>query len=341
MPQITFEDFRYQGDDIFTLYEQINNHRIVHAILISGEAGYGKRTLADLLARALVCKAEAEKPCGKCSACIMAISGEHPDITIIEKGKPLSKETAKGRTTIPVDDIREMIRICNQYAFEGGNRVVIIRDAENMTFQAQNSLLKILEEPPQNTYFILTSAHSDQILPTVISRCRPVKLMPWGNTFIQQILTHAGNDPQISRKAAVESYGSIGTAFKLASDNEYWKNQDEIMNAFFRNRKRSEILKISTSWKDRKADAELLFGTLENKIRILLQYSIFQDKDHYPEDFPEEWIKFAKSAPLERITGLKDRISEARKQYSFNVNFQAIVEQLLLTFTGESELWGK
>ena len=111
------------------------------------------------------------------------------------------------------------------------------------------------------------------------------------------------------------------------------------MNAFFRNRKRSEILKISTSWKDRKADAELLFGTLENKIRILLQYSIFQDKDHYPEDFPEEWIKFAKSAPLERITGLKDRISEARKQYSFNVNFQAIVEQLLLTFTGESDLW--
>ena len=341
MQKYTFDDFLYQGDEISTLRRQIEERRMVHAVLITGETGTGKRTLAEIMAAALVCKAEKGVPCGKCSSCVLALSGEHPDITLIEKGKPLSKDTAKGRTTIPVDDIREMIRLCSQYSFEGGNRVVLIPGAENMTFQAQNSLLKILEEPPQNTYFILTTSHPDQLLPTVISRCRPVKLIPWETVYIEKALTDAGNDPEISRKAAFASFGSIGNAYKLLSDSDYWKMQEEVMDHFFRNNKRSEILRISSSWKDRKAEADLLFNILDSNIRMLLQYRMYHDRDHAPEDFPTEWQKFASVAPLERIVYLADKISEARKQNSFNVNFQAIIEQLLLTFTGERELWVK
>jgi DNA polymerase-3 subunit delta' len=293
------------------------------------------------MAAALVCKAEKGVPCGECSSCVLAMSGEHPDITLIEKGKPLSRETAKGRNTIPVDDIREMIRLCSQYSYEGGNRVVLIPDAENMTFQAQNSLLKILEEPPQNTYFILTTSHPDQLLSTVISRCRPVKLIPWETAYIQKVLTDAGNDPETSRKAALASFGSIGNAYKLLSDSDYWKMQEDVLNNFFRNEKRSDILRISSSWKDRKAEADLLFNILDSNIRMLLQYRMFHDKNNAPDDFPYEWQQFASSAPIERIVSLADKISEARKQNSFNVNFQAIIEQLLLAFTGERELWVK
>ncbi len=341
MSTITFEDFSFQGEEIRTLRKQIEENRMVHAILITGEIGTGKRTLANLIAEALVCQADYNKPCGKCSGCILAMAGEHPDITIIDKGKPLSRDTAKGRTTIPVDDIREMIRLCSQYSYEGGNRVVIIPNAENMTFQAQNSLLKILEEPAQNIYFILTSAHPDQLLPTVISRCRPLKLIPWEEDYVQKILTEAGNDPVKARKTAYAASGSIGNALQLASDNEYWRMQEEIMNQFFRNRKRSDILKISTEWKDRKSEAESLFSILEQNIRTLLLYRLFKDKDHYPEEFPEEWKRFAVSAPLERFMFLTEKISEARKQTAYNVNFQAIIEQLLLSFAGESELWVK
>ena len=339
MSVITFNDFARQGEEIVSLRRQLDEHRMVHALLITGENGAGKKTLAGLVAEALMCKADTNIPCGACSGCRLAQSGEHPDITIVTKGTPLTRDTSKGKNNIPVDDIREIIRICSLYSLEGGNRAVIIQNAEDMTFQAQNSLLKILEEPPQNTYFILTSSHPDQLLPTVISRCRPVKLIPWDKEYIQKVLECEGADPVKSKKAAEASYGSIGYAKKLITDDQYWKTQEDILDAFFRNRKRSRILNISQNWKDRKSEADTLFDILEQHVRILLNCRLHPGSEQTIRDYPAEWQRFSQSASLERFTFLYDKICEARKQMSFNVNFQAVVEQLLLTFIGESEIW--
>jgi len=341
MDKIGFDSFSAQGDEIRALREQIEEGRMVHALLITGEPGTGKRTLAGLLAAALMCKEKTGVPCGQCTGCAMSFAGEHPDITTIEKGIPLSPETAKGRATIPVDDIREMIRICSQYAYEGGNRAVIIRDAENMTVQAQNSLLKILEEPPRSTYFLLTSSHPEQLLTTVKSRCRQVKLVPWETSWIENLLINEGTEPGRASQAAAASGGSIGNAKQLVSDETYWRTREEILNAFFRNRKRSDILTLSTGWKDRKNEADMLFSILEEYVRTLLKYRLKQDGARKPVTFPVEWIRFAEQASLERFAFLSDCIREARKQNAFNVNFQAIIEQLLLTFTGESDKWLK
>ncbi len=338
---ITFEDFRLQGKEIDALRAQINEGRLVHALLITGEQGTGKRTLAALIASSLMCSAKSGKPCHVCTGCRLAASGEHPDITVIEKGIPLSPDTPKGRSTIPVDDIREMIRLCSQYSFEGGNRAVLIQDAENMTVQAQNCLLKILEEPPVNTFFIMTSAHPDRILITVKSRCRTVRLVPWPSSYIKSILENEGSDPQKAAKAASASGGSIGNAKKMISDDAYWKTSEEIMDSFFRNRKRSEILHVSTGWKDRKNESDILFSILENNVHRLLRYRFSPEEEQDISDFPEAWKKFAAGASPDRFTVLNDRIREARKQVAFNVNFQAVIEQLLLTFIGEHDLWIK
>ena len=341
MKTFTFEDFSIQGEAVHALQKQIEGRSLVHALLICGEPGTGKKTLAGVVASSLMCKSQGRIPCGVCPACVLAASGEHPDIIIIEKGSPLSAETPKGRSTIPVDDIREMIRLCSQYSFDGGNRVVIIRDAENLTVQAQNCLLKILEEPAQNNYFILTTSHPDQLLITVKSRCRTLKLHPWDTSTIQRFLTETGIAPETAEKAAAASFGSIGNALLLATDDGYWKMREEIMNSFFRNRTRGDILKYSTGWKDRKNEADNLFNILEDNLHRLLMYRFNPGNSPNISDFPEEWRVFAEKATEERFVYLTAKITDARKQSSYNVNFQAIIEQLLLAFIGEHEKWVK
>ena len=113
----------------------------------------------------------------------------------------------------------------------------------------------------------------------------------------------------------------------------------QLRHFFFRNRKRSEILSFSSSWKDRKNESDAIFDILEQNLQILLHCRIDKNGQYPLKEFPEEWLRFAEYAPLEKFAGLSDKIREARKQNAFNVNFQAIIEQLLLTFIGESELW--
>ena len=335
MKNPTFQDFLLQGDEITALQSQIRNGRMVHALLITGESGTGKRTLARLIAAALLCHSKGEQPCGRCSGCIRTFDNEHPDLITIEKGVPLANDSRKTRTAIPIDDIREMIRLSSSYPMEGGNRIILISNAEDMTPQAQNCLLKILEEPPASTYFILTSGHPEQLLVTVRSRCRYLKLHPWDEDQIIRILSAEGIDKEKACLSAGLCRGSIGVAEQLAADENYWKMREDIIASFFRSAERSRILSVSLHWKDNKTDAEKLFDTLEECVRVMLQYRIGVESKERLNDFSDEWKRFAAEADHERFVFLLDRIGEARKQYNANVSIQAIVEQLLLSFIGE------
>ena len=341
MKQITFQDFSLQGTEITNIRKQIEENRFVHAILISGEPGIGKKTLAGLIAKAVLCSADHNRPCGICDSCRLMEAGEHPDQIIIQKGIPLSAETKKGRSTIPVSDIREMISMCSRYAYKSNSRVVMIPEAEDMTIQAQNCLLKILEEPPSHTFFILTTSKPSDILITVKSRCRPVKMVPWETDYIRKQLVESGVSESRAAAAASSSGGSIGRAYTLAADDDYWNNRNEIIHSFFQTRNRSEVLKVSNGWKERKMDGEMLFTFLENAVHILLESRLYDTNQANIQDYSEEWILFSRNAELERFAFLLDSIAQARKQLSFNVNFQAIFEQLYLVFIGECAKWAK
>ena len=341
MKQITFQDFFPQGTEITNIRRQIQENRFVHAVLISGEPGVGKKTLAGLIARTVLCSADHDRPCGICDSCRLMEAGEHPDQILIQKGIPLSAETKKGRSTIPVSDIREMIRMCSRYAYKSNSRVVMIPEAEDMTTQAQNCLLKILEEPPGQTFFILTTSKPSEILITIKSRCRPVKLVPWETDYIRKLLVESGVSESRANAAAASSGGSIGRAFTLAADDDYWNNRNEIIHSFFQTSSRSEVLRVSNGWKERKTDAEMLFSVLENAVHILLESRLYDTTQSNLQDFSGEWIQFSRNAELERFSFLLDSISQARKQFTFNVNFQAVFEQLYLVFIGECAKWAK
>jgi len=338
MTKPSFQDFLPQGEEIQALQAQINSGRMVHALLITGESGTGKRTLARLLAAALLCHDKGNKPCGRCSGCLRAFDDEHPDLIRIEKGFPLTNDTRKSRATIPIDDIREMIRMSSAYPLEGGNRVILIANAEDMTPQAQNCLLKILEEPPANNYFILTSGHPEQLLVTVRSRCRFLKMKPWDERQIARILTEDGIDKEKALLAAGSCRGSIGYAKQLAADENYWKTREDIIASFFGTGERSQILAISTRWKDNKAEAERLFDIIEECVRSMLDCRLrtqAEQADHRFGGLSADWRRFAAEADYEQFIRLLNSVSKARKQYEFNVSIQAIVEQLLLSFIGE------
>lgn len=129
-----------------------------HALLLEGEEGSGRRTLAMLIARAATCKGEAERPCGVCAACVKT---EHPDITVC----------GGDGQSLTVDTIRQLRQEAYVLPNEAPYRVIILAGAETMTPQAQNALLKILEEPPAHVLFILTCENRTQLLETIRSRC--------------------------------------------------------------------------------------------------------------------------------------------------------------------------
>ncbi len=147
------------------LAADIDAGRFPHALLLEGEAGSGRRTLARLVARAAVCRGDGERPCGVCAACRKS---EHPDITVY----------GGDGETLTVDMVREMRQEGYLMPNEAAYRVMILCGAQTMTSQAQNALLNILEEPPRRLLFILTCENRTQLLETIRSRCVCVTLSP-------------------------------------------------------------------------------------------------------------------------------------------------------------------
>jgi len=140
-----------------------------HAIIIEGERGCGKRTLARKMAAVMFCPHTdpvTHACCGSCTACAKVMAGTHPDITVIDNGAKM----------ITVDEIRKIRSEAGIRPNEADARLFIICDGQNMNVQAQNALLKILEEPPGYVRFIITCDNMSRMLETIISRAVPVKI---------------------------------------------------------------------------------------------------------------------------------------------------------------------
>jgi len=332
------ESFLKHGEEFRVLFGQLAERKNVHAYLICGEKGTGKRTLARLMAAALLCSSAETRPCGICRDCILAESGEHPDLVRIEKGNPIAPGIKKDRATIPVEDIREMIRICGVRPTDGNMHIVVIHDADKMTAQAQNCLLKTLEEPPADTCIILVTEHTESLLTTVISRCRTIRIRAWDDEYILSVLQRNGAPKERAQEAAAAAGGSIGKALELVSDEEYWKLREEVLNQFLKITSRSEVILISNQWKDRKQESEKLLTILESYVRQMTEYR-FGKVTYDLSSFPIHWQRFSEKAGKESFLRLSEALLNARKQLQFNTNYQAVLEKIIFAFMGEGNIW--
>lgn len=191
------------------LAEQVAAGRISHAWLLTGPRGAGKRSVAFALAASLVCEKGAGAGCGECSGCARALRDRHPDVHHVEPEGVI----------IPVDVIREaVIPEAARSPFEASYKVFVVEDADRMNDAAQNALLKTLEEPQPDTVFLLVSDHEEEVLETIRSRCRIVRLDAVPIDRIVDLLVAAGADPDDARRAALLAEGDIGRARVLAFD---------------------------------------------------------------------------------------------------------------------------
>jgi DNA polymerase-3 subunit delta' len=185
------------------------------ALLFAGPAGIGKRRVALAMAQAVNCPKPRSTPdlerdaCGACAACARIARGVHPDVIVVEPGELGS---------IKIEQVRDVIGRAAYRPFEGRRRVVIVDDAEALVPQAQNALLKTLEEPPSATVFVLVSSMADSLLPTVLSRCPRLRFVPLDAIDVAAVLTrdHEYSEAD-ARAAAADAEGSIGRALSADS----------------------------------------------------------------------------------------------------------------------------
>ena len=189
------------------LENMLTSGKIPHAILIEGESGLGKTTLAKYLCRAVLCS-DSNPPCGICRDCKLFESGNHPDIRVVEP--------QKGRKTISVDQVREIISEAAVLPQQSAKRVFLIDDADALTPQAQNAVLKILEEPPASVVFILACVSRAALLQTVVSRCSILTLTsPDSEKAADYIAALSKQDREEVLKAYKSARGSIGGALNI------------------------------------------------------------------------------------------------------------------------------
>jgi DNA polymerase-3 subunit delta' len=198
-------------DRILSLLDySLKTNTIAHAYLLVGPRHVGKGTLAINLAQALNCDGP-ELPCGQCRSCQRILEGKHADVT------PIGLDS---RTEIGIDDIRGLQRLANLPPYEGKCKVFIIDDAEYLSTEAANSLLKILEEPPPRVVWLLLAAEEEHLLPTIISRCQRLELKPVPAERIQEVLVDSYNvDADKARLLTQLCHGRLGWALSALTDD--------------------------------------------------------------------------------------------------------------------------
>lgn len=195
---------------ISVLDYSLRSNTIAHAYLLTGPRHVGKGTLALDLAQALNCEGP-QVPCGECRSCLRIMEGKHADVTVLGLGS---------RTEIGIDDIRGLQRLANLPPYEGKCKVFIIDDAEYLSTEAANALLKVLEEPPQMVVWLLLASDEERLLPTIVSRCQSLELKPIPPKQVQETLVHSyGVAPDKAKLLAHLCHGCLGWALSALADD--------------------------------------------------------------------------------------------------------------------------
>lgn len=320
-------------DQIIDYFKQaITNQTVTHAYVLEGEEGSGKKSLAYAFAKMLQCEEGGVEPCGKCKSCLMADGMNHPDIITVTHESPRH---------FAVDELRsQLVSEMGVKPYQGRYKIFIVPDAEIMTNQAQNAILKTIEEPSEHGIIMLLTTNAGRFLPTIMSRCvkltvKPVDPLHVYNYLKENYETYSDGtviSEEDFRFATAYAGGNIGKGIRAIEYDEFKKVKDNALLAL-KNIHEWEIPDMVFSAKNA-AEYKLqlmdYFDIMKLWFRDVLMLKVTKNINQLVlKDMYSYMNKQASAVSYEGVELILDALDNAKIRLDSNVETSVVLELLL------------
>jgi len=331
--------YPWQLSDWEQLRQYQNNEAIPHALLITGKEGLAKFSLATLWAKTLLCETilpgslsdTDSKACGHCPSCELFQAGTHPDYLCVEPTEP-------GKA-IKVDQIRDVVKFVSLTRTRSNIRVIIICPAEAMNVNAANSLLKTLEEPPENTVLILLSSNNHSLPATIHSRCQHMSISSTKPTELRTWLAENGNNSADELDLALSIAENVPLKAQFYLDSSiYAVNTDLLTDWQLLASGKAKPSTIAEKWLKQPDNLpiKLVYTWVVDMIRyhstVINEIDDLEQKIFYHKN-NQQLINLAGSIPLKRLFGIYDKVIDILKLQHTSLNNQLQLESLLIQWS--------
>jgi DNA polymerase-3 subunit delta' len=345
-----FDQIFSQTQPLRTLKGFLQKDAIPHALLFTGIAGIGKRMTATAFAMAANCletkpditsygknpppgdkgtfadSAVSPNPCERCSSCKKIRSGNHPDIIFIEPDGAMIK----------IHQIRDLLGTLALKPYEARVRFVIIAESHTMNPSAANALLKVLEEPPDRTIFILTATEASTLLPTILSRCRRVRFNPVSRPDIVRLLQITrGIDPEQGKTLAAMAEGSFGRVLSMSRSNWGRRRKWLIIAGGLENphllsgRSRSSLLAFSEELAKSKSTVGDSIAVMKTWFRDLVVWKYAPGKI-INQDLADQVRCASANSTVEALLKKIEVLEQAQRDVATNMNLRLSLDLFML-----------
>jgi DNA polymerase-3 subunit delta' len=317
------------------LKSAIGLNKISHAYILAGEDGAGKNMLADAFAMTMQCEEVQQKEdrepdkinaCGNCKSCHQAASNNHPDIIRVTHEK----------ASVGIDDIRIQVNNDIQIKpYSSPYKIYIIDEAEKLTEQAQNALLKTIEEPPGFGVILLLTNNLNALLPTIISRCVVLKLQAVDKMKIKEFLMKQHQVPDYQAElSTVFAQGNVGRAIQYASSESFGEIKNQVLHLlkYIDDMELYEIIDALKRIAENKTQIDDYLDLIILWYRDVLLFKVTKDINQliYKSEY-QDISKQASKRSYEGLDAIIHAIEKAKVRLSANVNFEITMELMLLT----------
>lgn len=284
------------------LIKSFNTNSVAHSYIFSGQYGIGKKQIATAFAKMILCLNKDKAPCTECKSCLELENDNNPDFNVI---KPDGK--------IKIDQIRRMLEKVYEKPIISDKKVYIIDDAETMTVEAQNCLLKTLEEPPEYIVIILITSNESNLINTIKSRCLKLTFNPLNKDELKKCLEGNFDFQNISETMLENFEGSVGKALKVKDKQELYSNIETTLS----NLNCNSVIELINN-------ATEIYKGKENINEILEYFNIY-----FLKKAKEEYNKASKYVKAIEI------IEDTKKRLAYNSNYDMTIDNLLINIWEE------